>query len=116
MRSDTQSSFCVWEAMSESPKCRRLEHRQHRVHRCLPPHNTHPTHLGLRDQQLRGSLQASFQLYLGTGLEVVCPVLPSFLSFSAKGHGRDSQPYLFAVSGIAQGLEGGRPHVVFMNS
>lgn len=50
----------------------------------------------------------------GLGL-CVCPPT-SFLSFSAKGHGRDSQPCLFAVWSLTETQRRRRPVWVFMNS
>ena len=101
--------------MSESPECHRSEHRQHPAHRCLPPPTHTPHSWGRGTSSSEGARRHLSSWYPGAGLGVVCLVLLSFLSFSARGHGRDSQAYLFAVSGISQGLEGGReaPHGLY---
>ena len=87
---------------------------------CLPATPTPQTHTpptrGQGTSSSEGARRHLSSWYLGTGLGVVCPVLMSFLCFSAEGHGQDSWPYLFAVSGIARGPEGGRPHVVYYDS
>lgn len=83
MKSEAKSLFpllCVGRNILNHQSVTRSEHRQHHCAQV----SAMSASQALRDEQLKGSPQASFQLVPGGRAGIVCPVLPSFLSGVAE--------------------------------